>query len=437
MQRELMEKVCVIGAGTSGLAALKRLNEAGVPAICYEAHEDLGGNWNIVCPASSINESTHLISSKGLTEYNDYPMPDHFPDYPGHKQVIEYLRGYAEHFGLRNYIRFRSAVRSIQPLSEEAGDSGWRVELDDGTASEFTAVVIANGHNWDPRWPDYPGEFTGERLHSSQYKSAKALRDKRVLVVGGGNSGCDIAAEAAVHAARAELSWRRGYYVLPKFFRGVPIDQWGDFLHRLRLPLWLRRRIALLAARWALGPNADCSLPKPDHRLFETHPIINSQLHHHIGHGRLVLRPDVERFDGNTAHFVDGSHESFDMVVYATGFKLTMPFLDDRFLPAQDGNRGFFLNVFHPERDDLFVAGMIQPDSGQWGLVDDQALAIAKFLAAKNEGAPAASWFRDHKRTTHSDSQERITYVDSPRHDLEVEYFSYRRRLRRLQAQLN
>ncbi|MEM9353740.1 MAG: NAD(P)-binding domain-containing protein [Planctomycetota bacterium] len=431
-----MKTVCVIGAGTSGLAALKRLTEAGVAAVCYEAHEDLGGNWNIGSPASSINESTHLISSKELTEYNDYPMPERFPDFPGHAQVIEYLLSYVEHFDLRKDIQFQTEVLRIEPLNEQVQDSGWRVELSDGTACEFAAVVIANGHNWDPRWPEYPGEFTGEVLHSSQYKRTETLRDKRVLVVGGGNSGCDIAAEAAVHARHAELSWRRGYHVLPKFFRGVPIDQWGDLLHRLRLPLWLRRRIAMLAARWALGPNADCAMPTPDHRLFETHPIINSQLHHHVGHGRLTLRPDIERFEGNLVYFVDGSQTQVDLVVFATGFKLTMPFLEDRFLPSGSGNRGFYLNIFHPERDDLFIAGMIQPDSGQWGLVDDQALAIARFLTAKKQDAPAASRLRADKRKAAECVRKTIAYVDSPRHDLEVEYYAYRRSLRRLQNQL-
>lgn len=426
------ERFCVLGAGTSGLAVLKNLREGGIACDCLEREDDIGGNWNFGKPNSSVYASTHLISSKRLTEYTDFPMPEDFPEFPGHAQVLEYLRSYARHFGLYEHIEFNTAVQWIEPV-----EGGWRVQLADGQERLYRGVVIANGHNWDPRWPEYPGEFHGEVLHSSQYKSTEELRGKRVLVVGGGNSGCDLAVEASIHAEQALLSLRRGYHVLPKFFKGKPVDQCGETLLSLRFPLWARRLAAKLMIRWVLGPLEMAGLPKPEHRLFETHPIINSRLHGQIGHGELAVRPDIAELCGNRVRFVDGREDEVDLILYATGFHLSFPFLDRQHLNWQGDRPRLFLNVFHPERDDLFCAGLIQPDSGQWGLVDCQAQLISRYLQVLRDAPSKAAWFQRLKAKQASQPASRIKYLDSPRHRLEVEHFSYRLRLQRLLARLS
>ncbi len=431
MQSPTADKFCILGAGTSGLAVAKNFLQAGIPFDCLEREDDLGGNWNFRKPHSSVYSSTHLISSKQLTEYTDYPMPADYPEFPDHRQVLAYLRGYAEHFNLCVHIQFNTAVERVEPAEQ-----GWRVTLVGGEVRPYRGVVIANGHNWDPRFPDYPGEFTGTVLHSSEYKTPDALRGKRVLVVGGGNSGCDLAVEASIHAERAVLSWRRGYHVLPKFFKGKPIDQVGETLLALRLPLWARRIGARLAIRWVLGPSELAGLPKPDHRLFESHPIINSRLHNQLAHGKLTAKPDIAALDGSTVRFVDGSEQAFDVVLYATGFRLSFPFLDTKHLNWRDDRPRLFLNVFHPERDDLFCAGLIQPDSGQWGLVDYQAQLISRYLLALAKKPRVAQRFRRIKRTTLTGAEGRNAYLDSPRHRLEVEHFAYRRKLQKLIAML-
>jgi cation diffusion facilitator CzcD-associated flavoprotein CzcO len=303
-------------------------------------------------------------------------------------------------------------------------------------------VVIANGHNWNPRWPEYPGAFTGEVVHSCQYKTPDVLRGKRVLVVGGGNSGCDLAVEAAIHAKSALLSLRRSYPILPKFFRGKPIDQCGEFVMWLRAPLWLRRLGGAMVSHLVLGPAWRTGVPKPDHRLFESHPIINSQIHHHVGHGNLQLRPDIERLEGGRVRFVDGREDEIDFIIYATGYKITFPFIAEQdqaaLLNWHDGAPRLFLNVFHPTRDDLFCAGLIQPASGQWGLVDLQTQLAARYIKAR-EGASAgngaanrAAWFDQLKATEMPDMGNGVKYLGTPRHAVEVEYHSYRRRLRKL-----
>ena len=330
------DRYCILGAGTSGLAVAKNFLEADIPFDCLEREDDIGGNWYFGKPASSIYDSTHLISSKRLTEYTDFPMPEDYPEFPGHELVFEYLRNYARHFDLNNHIQFGTSVARMEPV-----DGGWCVELEDGASRLYRGVVIANGHNWDPRLPDYPGEFTGEVLHSSEYKVAETMRNKRVLVVGGGNSGCDLAVEAAIHAREASLSLRRGYHVLPKFFKGKPIDQCGETVHRWRLPLWIRRVAAKMVVRWVLGPPEQSGLPRPDHRLFESHPIINSRLHYQAAHGNLDVRGDIARLDGDTVHFVDGTHADFDLIIYATGFRVSFSFPRYQALELARGSSAF------------------------------------------------------------------------------------------------
>ncbi len=469
-------KYCIIGAGSSGLAAAKNFLETGIPFDCLEREDDVGGNWYFGKPASSVYASTHLISSKKLTEYTDFPMPEEWPEYPSHELALEYLRSYARHFGLYERIEFNRGVERIElvdssgplPLEGRVGDGGgagcplqpppptpphkgggsggrssggWRVTLTSGEQRHYRGVVIANGHNWNPRWPEYPGAFDGETLHSCQYKTPDVLRGKRVLVVGGGNSGCDIAVEAAIHAKSALLSMRRSYPILPKFWRGLPIDQCGEIALWLRTPLWLRRLAGTFVSHLVLGPAWRTGVPKPDHRLFESHPIINSQIHHHVGHGNLALRPDVERLDGNRVRFVDGREDVVDLIIYATGYRVTFPFIreqdQEQLLNWHNGAPRLFLNVFHPQRNDLFCLGLLQPASGQWGLVDYQAQLLARYIAALEDNSPRAAWFDALKSSETPDLGNGVKYLGTPRHALEVEYHSYRRRLRKLIAKLS
>jgi hypothetical protein len=427
-------RYCIIGAGSSGLAVAKNFLHAGIPFDCIEREDDVGGNWYYGKPASSVYRSTHLISSKQLTEYTDFPMPHDFPEYPSQRQAWEYLRSYARHFGLYERIEFG---RSVQQIKKIAHRNAWQVTLDGGEARDYAGIVIANGHNWDPKWPEYPGKFSGLVLHSAQYKTPDVLQSKRVLVVGAGNSGCDIAVESAQNAAATWHSVRRGYHYLPKFVRGRPIDQLGERLLRWRMPLWLRRTISSYAAKIAVGRPHDFGLPKPDHKLFETHPIINSQMLYYVGHGTIRPKPDVSELCGDRVKFVDGSEESIDVIVYATGFRITFPFVDPSYLNWHDGRPNLFLHVFHPSDDTLFVAGLIQPDSGQWGLVDYQAQLITRFLDAQQTNSKQADRFRRLKSRAQLNLGNGIRYITSTRHLLEVEHFSYRERLRNLIRQFD
>jgi len=421
---------CIVGAGPSGLTVLKNLVEHGFAAEAIEREDDVGGTWYFGKPGSSVCRSTHLVSSKRLTEFTDFAMPDSYPHYPSHEQALAYLRDYARHFGLYKHIDLGRSVARIEPQNDH-----WRVELADGEVRLYRGVIIANGHNWDPQVPSYPGTFSGLTLHSNQYKTPDVLAGKKVLVVGAGNSGCDIAVESARHATCTLHSMRRGYHYLPKFLLGKPVDRCGERLLALRLPIWLRRTIIARIIKLSVGRPEDYGLPKPDHRLFETHPIINSELLYYIGHGRIRPKPEVERLEGERVRFVDGSTEAVDLIVYATGFRISFPFIDEKHLNWHGAGPRFHLHMFHPHYERLLVAGLIQPDSGQWGLVDYQAQLIARYLRLLDREPDRAQRFR-RRLARESDLGGGIHYVRSQRHLLEVEHYTYGRRLRRLMADI-
>jgi cation diffusion facilitator CzcD-associated flavoprotein CzcO/dienelactone hydrolase len=426
------EKYCIVGAGASGLAVARNFAQHGVPFDCLEREDDVGGNWNYGKRASSVYRSTHLISSKRLIQYPDFPMPSDWPDYPGHRLVLEYFQSYARKFDLYPRIEFNAAVTRIEPT-----ESQWQVTLQDGRARRYRGVVIANGHHWDPKWPEYPGKFSGPTYHSSQYKTPDVLDGRRVLVIGAGNSGCDIAVESAQHAARTFHSTRRGYHYIPKFLFGRPADLCGEYLLKMRIPLWLRRLVSRGLVKMAIGTPQDYGLTRPDHQLFESHPIINSQMMYYVGHGDIHPKPDIARFDDRTVHFTDGTSEPIDVIVFATGFKISFPFIDTKHLNWHDGRPKLYLNAFHPHYDHLFVAGLVQPDGGIWDLSYYQGKLMAEFIRAMDAGSPRAEYFRRQKATASPDLGGGIHYVDSTRHLIEVEHFSYRRRLQKLIARMS
>ncbi len=429
------QHVAVIGAGSSGLAAARHLLATGCTVVLFEREDDLGGNWNYGKPNARVYRSTHTISSKPGTEYTDYPMPAAFPDYPHHTQILSYLRSYADHFGVTPHIRFNTPVERVEPEREGASDSGWMVHTATG-AERFDALVVANGHNWSPKTPQYPGSFTGTSMHSAHYRSPEIFVGKRVVVVGGGNSGCDIVVEAAQFGERAWHSTRRGYYYMPKYLFGTPSDQVGDRMLALGIPLALRRAIATLSYRVLVGDPRKTRLPVPDHALFETHPVVNTLLPYYVGQGDITPVGDVQRFDGNTVHFADGSSCEADVIVFATGYHIVFPFLERRHLSWEGERPRLHHNVFHPLYDTLFVAGLIQPDSGQFGLVHHQGRAIALFLEAVRKGRAAADRLRAEKRQPAPGSSGGVRYKDSSRHFVEVEHWSYRKGLERLARSL-
>ena len=425
---------CVVGAGSSGLTAGKNLLEYGHFVDIIEREDDVGGNWNFGKPNSRVYESTHTISSKPFTQYPDFPMPDRFPDYPHHTEIYEYLSDYADHFGLRERIEFETAVAEVEPYH---GGDCWDVTLESADGNRQTrrygGLVIANGHNWYPKLPDVPGEFDGEVIHAADYDSADQLTDRRVLVVGAGNTGCDIAVEAAQSAEVCYHSTRRAYWYAPKYTMGKPSDQIYDMMLSLGLPTRVLQFLLEGTSKLTTGDMERFGLPEPDHHFLETHPIVNSLLIYYVGHGEIVPKPDIERFDGNQVRFADGSSVDVDLVVHATGYLIRFPFIDREHLNWRRGRPQLSLNVFHPNYDNLFVIGLIQPDSGQFKLVHWQAVAVAKLLRLRDQDPSRLQPFMDRfTRSCDEQLSAGVDYKESTRHYVEVQHMSYIRKLSNL-----
>ncbi|WP_289535204.1 NAD(P)-binding domain-containing protein [Pseudomonas sp. SO81] len=382
----------IIGAGPMGLAAARQLQRHGIPFVGFELHSDVGGLWDIANPHSTLYQSAHLISSKGATAFAEFPMPDAVPPYPHHSQIGQYFRDYAEHFGLRQHYQFNTRVVRLERLSQ-----GWRlVSEQDGTLREwqFEGVLIANGTLHRPNQPALPGRFTGELLHSSVYKNAELFADKRVLVIGCGNSACDIAVDAVHRAKSVDLSVRRGYHFLPKFILGKPTDTFGG---AIKLPRRLKQLVDGLLVRALLGKPSQYGLPDPDYRLYESHPVMNSLVLHHIGHGDIQPRGDIRAVDGKRVTFANGDSAEYDLILQATGYRLDYPFIDRAELnwPLEADAPQLYLNVFHPLHDDLFMLGMIEASGLGWQGRAEQAELVALVIAQQQRNSASARRFRD------------------------------------------
>ena len=421
------ERYCVIGAGASGLAVAKTFKQRGIPFDCFERESDIGGLWNEGTPSGRVYETAHLVSSLGQTPFEDFPMPEDHPIYPSHRQVLGYFRDYAKEFDILDDITFGADVERI-----EETEGGWHVKIrGQRQPRSYTGVIVTNGHHDVPRMPSYPGTFKGESLHSRDYRHPKQLAGKRVLVVGGGNSACDIAIDAVHHAAEVNLSIRHGYFFARKFMCGWPTDKVLNFFEALRLPRLVRQYIYMFGHRIITGPAHRYGLPTPEHRILDTHPTLNSELPSHVAHGNITVKSDIKRFAGKTVHFEDDSPLELDQIIYATGYAISIPFMDDAHLLDDDGRPVLYLNVFHPEKDTLFAAGLVQANGSIWRLADYQAKLIANFIVARARGDERAEWFGALK--ARGRQAEKIdTFMASERHLLERDYYGYGRHLRSL-----
>jgi len=370
--KDYSDKFVVVGAGPVGLAIAKSLKHNGIAYDQFEADDDVGGNWY-----HGVYKTAHIISSKHTTEYPDFPMPDDYPDFPSAQQMLTYLRAYADHFNLRPQIQFNTKLVMARPTQNEL----WEIELANGEKRTYKGLITCNGHHWDKRFPSYEGNFTGEYVHSKDYKDPSQLTDKRVLVIGGGNSACDIAAEAARVGKSCDLSLRRGYWFLPKTLFGQPIAD-SPVTH---IPLFLQRLFLRVMLRVVFGKYETYGLPKPDHKIFEHHPTLNNELLYYVKHGRIKPRNDIARFDGNKVHFVDGTSCEYDIVVAATGFYVSFPFLPKDLVPVTGGLAHLYASSVLPDYKHLYIIGTAQPRYGFGPLITPAAELLCQMIKMQDE----------------------------------------------------
>ncbi len=420
-------RVCVIGAGPCGIAAGKNCAQAGLDFVLFEKNDRVGGNWvfNAATGHSSVYENTHIISSKTWSEYEDFPMPADYPDYPNHRQLQAYFEAYARHFGVYDAIRFNHTIRNVKPRH----GGGWDVAFADAEGQDhvegFDVLMVANGHHWNPKYPDLEGTFDGTLLHSHDFKGlTDDWRGKNVLVIGAGNSACDVAVEAARVAAKVCLSMRSPQWFIPKFLFGVPADVFGA---RTR---WLPRALK----QWSLGktltllqgPYSRYGLPMNTKPPLTHHPTLNSDFIDYVRHGRIKPRRGIKHLDGREVEFTDGTREAFDIICACTGFWISFPFFDTSLIDFKDAKRvPLFRKMMHADYRDLYFIGLFQPLGCVWPLADYQArLACEEVLGRYSRPTDMKAAIQHEMDNPHYD------FSDGSRHSVQVDSHAFRKELK-------
>ena len=417
--------VCLIGAGASGVTVAKSLRQRGICFDWFEKGSGLGGLWRYGNDSgtSSAYQSLQIDTSSKSLAYPDFPVPRGWPDYLGADRVLTYLTSYAEHFGVADAVTTSTGVTSVRRAGER-----WSVTTDRHGIRDYDAVVVANGHLSTPRRPDFPGAFTGEQLHSHDYRTSEPFRGRTVVVVGMGNSACDIAVDLARVAEQVYLSTRRSAWILPKYILGVPTDRWSVlFSRRLRLPTPVARTLVKLLARSTMGRQERFGIPKPAHPIYKEHATIGQELLPYVAYDWIRMKPDITGLDGELVLFADGSSVRADVLLCATGYDASFPFLPDELVRSADGGGRLYRRIAHPEAPGLFFAGLVQPVGPTIPLVEVQGRWIADVLAgavALPDAEGMTQEIQAHRRWVAA------SFVGSERYRLEVDFRAYAGQLR-------
>ncbi len=417
------DKILIIGAGPTGLAIAKALQESEIAYDIYDRSMDVGGIWNIDTPDSPIYESAHMVSSKDKTAFSFHPMPDEYPDYPSHTQVYRYLQDIAETYNVYPHILFNKEVIRAVPQR-----GLWLIEDHTGTVATYGGLIIATGPYTRPHIPDIAGSYTGRLIHSQSYKSADLLADKRVLIIGNGNSACDIAVDAVHRAQSVDMSIRSGHYILPKYLLEKPTDQVlydrGDIANRIEKELVQRFLSDMDTIDW----------PQPKHEIFDRYPVINSHIIDHLKSGDIAVRSAIAHVEEDTVRYTDGTEADYDIIIAATGYEISFPFIHHRHLNWSQGTRPeLYLNTFTPWHRNLFVAGMMDAYDLGWDSRYQQGQLIAKVILGTR--ADTSDSYRFWERTV--SDRTRIATADameSPSKGMLINPLTFEKEIQKLLA---
>ena len=406
------QRICVVGAGPAGLVTTKTLKAAGLEVDCFEMSSVVGGHWVLDNPneRSAAYESLRANTSKKISRFSDFEMPADWPHFPPREHLREWFERYVDHFGLRKAIHTDHEVTSARP--ERVGwsvcvrETGHSVSED---ARHYRALIAATGSYWSPRMPGIDASsFSGTLLHASRYRSPErpvSVAGRRVLVVGIGNTGCELACEmAAAGASRVFLSARSGRWILPKLIDGRPAADLAPMTHPTdpvpgflqRLPArWrqrfvtfmaeraLRKRVGTLAARYE-----ELGLPPAPTSPLSKRPTVSEDLLGCLENSTVVARRGLAQLEHEDAVFDDGTREPVDVVYCATGYHLRYPYLEGDVLRISNDDLELFMGVMPPTRRDLFVVGVSRPTGSFWPIAEAQAQFVAALLSGQYEPPP-------------------------------------------------
>lgn len=368
----MTNKYLIIGAGFVGLGIAQALKEAHLEYDQVDASDDIGGNWH-----HGVYETAHIISSKKFTQFTHFPMPKDYPNFPSAKQMKAYLDSFASHFQLRKNIKLNTKVTEVLPIENNL----WQVTFAHQEKEIYQGIIICNGHHWCKKFPQFKGEFNGEIIHSKDYKQPQQLSGKRVLVIGGGNSACDIAAEAGRVAQTSVLSLRESVWFLPKSFAGIPLTD----LIQGWMPEWLQRFIGYGIIRLTFGKHENYGMSSPTYRLFAKHPTLNNEVPYYIQHGRIIPKPAVQKLDGDWVEFQDGTRDKFDLIVCATGYHLSFPFLPPQLQRINGAIVNCYTGSFLDDYQGIYFIGWGQARGGVGSLISAYGSIFAQCLQLQTE----------------------------------------------------
>lgn len=424
-------KHLIIGAGFVGLGMAQALQAADIPYDQVDASDDIGGNWH-----HGVYETAHIISSRKITQFTHFPMPADYPDFPSAQQMWEYLNAFVNQFELRKQIELNQLVKVVRPIE----NNEWEVTFANAEQRIYKGILLCNGHHWSERFPHFKGQFNGEIIHSKAYKHPEQLRGKRVLVIGGGNSACDLAAEAARVSAKAVLSLRESIWFIPKTFVGVPISdliQWW-------MPVWWQRLMTYVVIRLTFGRHADYGLPRPRHQVFDKHPTLNNEVPYYIKHGRITPKPGIQHLDGWQVEFVDGSRETFDLIICATGFNISYPFLPPELQRVESPVVKCYGGAFLDDYKGIYYIGWGQARGGVGSLMSAYGPLFARLLKLQDQiKVPLGLVFKatgQRLPTTHLADPQQIfrqlklldlgfTWLVKKAHQVDAEYAEFKNRV--------
>lgn len=394
-------KACIIGAGTSGLITAKVFQEHNIDFDCFEKGSGLGGIWRFQNDnaVSTCYRSLHINTSKRMMELSDFKFRPEIAEYPSHKEILSEFERYADQFDVRSRITFSTEVVHVG----KRDDGKWDVTiLQDGKTETRTYgfLAVANGHHWDPRYPKFEGSFDGITLHAHHYVDAETphdLRDKRVVVVGMGNSAMDIACELARMGQGAEklyLAQRSGVWIIPKILGNIAQDKF--IRHPMKKPsLWEKFKRTFIPRtirvyfndmlletiiKVLVGMPKRVGLKNPHEKFHQRHPTVSQEVHNRLIHGDIIPKGNIKRLMGDSVEFEDGSVEKVDAIIYATGYNITFPFFDESFIAAEQNSIPLWMRMFDPAHKNLAFIALVQPVCAMMPIAELQANFVADYV---------------------------------------------------------
>ncbi|XP_055930604.1 flavin-containing monooxygenase 5-like isoform X2 [Argiope bruennichi] len=433
------KRIAIIGAGPSGLTAIKSCKEEGFIPVCYERNGVPGGLWRYhdedIHGVASVMRTTIINTSKEMSAFSDFPPPKEFPNFMHNSKMLEYFMLYAETFNLLRHIRYHLEVIKVEPSKEYETNGRWTVTVKSTqteaiSREEFDGIMVCIGHHVYPNIPTFPGQhkFKGTIVHSHSLKSCERFEGQRVVVVGIGNSGVDVAVDCTFVAEQVYLSTRRGSWIMGRVGEnGKPYDL--DFARRKNVFMGKFRsydtQCKLLENQLNEKFDHAAYNLKPKHRILSAHPTLNDALPNCILSGRVIVKGDIERFEENGVVFVEEKNVTkVDSVILATGYEIKFPFIDSSVISIKNNRVHLYKYAIPPNLKfhNLAFIGLIQPLGPIFPAAEMHCRWFAQIMAGNIKLPSEEEMERDIENKNKANEKR---YINTQRHTIQVDWIPF------------